>query len=108
MSALEQFTAALERAGSHRHGANWQCLAHDDHHASLSVSEGRDGVVLAHCHAGCTFQAVIAAVPGVAPGDLNPNGNGHRREVESYSYVDERGEPLFEVVRFDPKDFRQR
>ena len=28
--------------------------------------------------------------------------------VEAYKYVDEHGKPLFEVVRFDPKDFRQR
>lgn len=34
--------------------------------------------------------------------------NGHREIVETYSYVDERGVPLFEVVRFSPKDFRQR
>jgi RecA/RadA recombinase len=42
--------------------------------------------------------------------------NGHDRAaapklgrvVESYPYVDEAGEFLFEVVRFDPKDFRQR
>lgn len=35
------------------------------------------------------------------------NGNG-RHEVEAYTYTDEHGVPLFEVVRFDPKDFRQR
>jgi hypothetical protein len=28
--------------------------------------------------------------------------------VATYPYVDELGEPLFEVVRFEPKDFRQR
>jgi hypothetical protein len=31
-----------------------------------------------------------------------------RREVAVYPYTDEHGEPLFEVVRFEPKDFRQR
>lgn len=30
------------------------------------------------------------------------------REVASYSYVDEQGELLYEVVRLDPKSFRQR
>ena len=28
--------------------------------------------------------------------------------VASYPYEDERGDILFEMVRFDPKDFRQR
>jgi hypothetical protein len=31
-----------------------------------------------------------------------------RRIVATYAYEDEDGAPLFEVVRFDPKDFRQR
>ncbi|MBS1830567.1 MAG: DUF927 domain-containing protein [Acidobacteria bacterium] len=35
------------------------------------------------------------------------NGTG-RRIVATYPYVDEAGVVLFEVVRFDPKDFRQR
>lgn len=31
-----------------------------------------------------------------------------RREVAAYRYVDETGKLVFEVVRFEPKDFRQR
>ncbi len=31
-----------------------------------------------------------------------------RREVAAYPYTDENGELLFEVVRYEPKDFRQR
>jgi len=33
---------------------------------------------------------------------------GERRIVAEYDYCDERGELLFQVVRFEPKDFRQR
>ncbi len=36
------------------------------------------------------------------------SGNGKRREVASYDYVDENGTLLYQVVRFEPKDFRQR
>jgi RecA-family ATPase len=36
------------------------------------------------------------------------NGSGQSTIVETYPYVDEAGEYLFEVVRFEPKDFRQR
>jgi hypothetical protein len=31
-----------------------------------------------------------------------------RREIATYDYTDERGELLYQVVRFDPKDFRLR
>ena len=43
-------------------------------------------------------------------GDIagRPDPTVDRRVVASYAYTDEHGEPLFEVVRFEPKDFRQR
>jgi RecA-family ATPase len=42
--------------------------------------------------------------------DAKPNGNAgaEHRIVETYDYVDENGKLLFQVVRYDPKDFRQR
>jgi len=30
-----------------------QCSAHDDHTASLSISEAHEGKVIVRCHAGC-------------------------------------------------------
>jgi hypothetical protein len=47
---------------------------------------------------------------------LLPNGDGRRHQagaergriIATYPYHDENGDTLFEVVRFDPKDFRQR
>jgi len=86
-----------------------RCPAHDDQRASLSISEGDDCRALVHCHAGCTPEAITAAL-GLTVRDLFPPGssNGKRREVATYPYTDETGELLFEVVRFLPKDFRQR
>jgi len=42
----------------------WQacCPAHDDHSPSLSIREGADGRTLLHCHAGCSFEKVVAAL----------------------------------------------
>lgn len=45
--------------------------------------------------------------------DNQPATRTHRapplgREIASYDYLDEAGELLFQVVRFEPKDFRQR
>ena len=39
-----------------------RCPAHDDKNPSLSLSNGNDGLLLAKCHAGCTFQAIIEAL----------------------------------------------
>src|SRR5262245_43639267 len=43
-------------------------------------------------------------------GDRVVNGHGKHRGkiVATYDYGDETGKLLFQVVRFDPKDFRQR
>jgi hypothetical protein len=43
-------------------------------------------------------------------GDVKPKGNGTaaRRIVATYNYGDEHGSTLYQVVRYDPKDFRQR
>lgn len=88
--------------------ADYQCPAHDDRNPSLSVT-ATDDRVLVKCHGGCETQDVLAAL-GLSLSDLydEPRANGARREVEFYSYTDEQGAPLFEVVRFEPKDFRQR
>ena len=36
-----------------------QCSAHDDHTASLSISEAHEGKVIVRCHAGCERDKVI-------------------------------------------------
>ena len=46
-----------------------RCPAHDDRSPSLSIREGRDGRVLAHCFGGCALDAVIAAL-GLSCRDL--------------------------------------
>lgn len=90
-----------------------RCPAHKDGRPSLSVSGGQDGRVLVNCFAGCTPEAVVAAVDlGMAdlmPARLEkPKAGKSGRIVATYPYHDENGALLFEVVRFEPKDFRQR
>lgn len=84
-----------------------RCPAHDDHEPSLSLRDGDDGRVLAHCHAGCTQAAVIAA--------LKDLGLWLEREHQSegdfeaiYNYTDARGSLLYQVVRKAGKKFLQR
>ena len=47
----------------HRGPGSWmaRCPAHTDSSPSLSLTE-KDGIILVHCHAGCSQQAVIAAL----------------------------------------------
>ncbi len=104
------------------------CPAHDDHNPSLSIGCGSDGRVLVTCHAGCDTVDVLSAV-GLSMEDLYPDGSylvecnstcglqshnppmeggGSRKRVSTYDYTDEKGKLLYQVVRYMPKDFRQR
>lgn len=112
---LGEFTSLLAAHNCKPTGSGSQisarCLAHEDNHASLSISVGADGRVLVHCHAGCKTKDICAKL-GIKESDLfGANGTGKssgRKIVATYPYQNEQGELLFEVVRFDPKDFRQR
>ncbi|NQT40030.1 MAG: hypothetical protein HQ581_21235, partial [Planctomycetes bacterium] len=59
-----------------------------------------------------SFQSAVANLTnylGNGPGTVAQSGGSSKTKiVASYDYRDERGELLYQVVRFDPKDFRQR
>ena len=116
MTPLENLLTKLPDAKRAGNGWSARCLAHDDRRASLSISEGDNGGAVLHCHAGCEPAAVVAAL-GLTLADLMPprtatagktKPNGKPRIIASYDYRDEAGELLFQVVRYEPKDFRQR
>ncbi len=105
---IEKFLHLL--SGLKRSGSEWaaRCPAHDDQHQSLTIREKDDGRVLVHCHAGCTPIQIVTAL-GLRIGDLfPPDKRARRRIVATYDYCDAQGELLYQVVRYDPKDFRQR
>jgi hypothetical protein len=56
--------------GVRRSGEGWtaKCPAHEDSRNSLSIHH-RNGKLLVKCHAGCGWEAIIAAI-GIAPSDL--------------------------------------
>ena len=75
-----------------------------------TISTGDDGRWLLKCHAGCEVDAILQAA-NLEIRDLFPqNGNGHsaRQIVATYDYTTLAGDLLFQVVRSEPKDFRQR
>jgi putative DNA primase/helicase len=100
-----------DRLHATRAGGGWmaRCPAHDDHRASLSIGAGDNGRVLLHCHARCTPDAICAAA-GLELRDLFPEAAPRleRTIVATYDYQDEHGALLFQIIRFDPKDFRPR
>lgn len=122
---------ARHLGAARRSGSNWSCRcpAHEDRKASLSVGIGSDGKILVYCHAGCPHDEVIShlkhmgqwpnagrldtpkSLPPPVKIDLKPKvekSSERSRIVATYDYTDEHGELLFQAVRFEPKDFRQR
>jgi putative DNA primase/helicase len=108
--ALTALLRTLNEHGLQRTSEGWmaRCPSHDDHRASLSVAEGDNGRALLHCHAGCQVVDVARAL-GLKMAALMPPPEERVRPVAAeYDYRDENGLLLFQVVRFVPKDFRQR
>lgn len=107
--------AILDRLrGVERAGTGWLAFCpahHDERRRSLSVGIGDDGKTLLKCHAaGCTAEQIAAAV-GMTLADLRgTNGDRpvRRQVVATYDYTDESGALLYQSVRLEPKDFRQR
>lgn len=101
------------RLKAKRAGTGWtaRCPAHDDRTASLSINEGQDGKL--YCHAGCPFEAILKAVD-IGPAKPNGHDSGNHtgkteaQLVATYNYEDATGKLVFQVVRYAPKDFRQR
>jgi hypothetical protein len=90
-------------------GTGWQalCPAHPDSNPSFSINVC-DSKILIHCHAGCSQEAVLKAI-GIDARELFLDAtNSERLIVETYNYVDEQSNLLYQVVRYEPKDFRQR
>lgn len=110
MAAIDSIVARLSGVKRQSGGGFIaRCPAHDDQRQSLSVNEGDDGRVLVKCHAGCSVERIVGAL-GLTTADLfAPSDRPQGREmVAQYPYEDEQGNLLFEVVRYSPKDFRQR
>jgi hypothetical protein len=111
---IEPIRLVLDRLPGHKKVGDrqWEarCPAHEDSRASLSVSASGEGVVLLHCHAGCDAGDIVQNIE-LSMADLFPASSAppqKPRIVAEYSYRDEKGAELFQVVRMEPKDFRQR
>jgi len=82
-----------------------KCPAHDDSSPSLSITE-KGGKVLVCCHAGCAQRDVIDVLKD--RGLWQSERTEDPRIVATYDYTDEHGKLLYQVLRLEPKSFRQR
>lgn len=91
------------------------CPAHDDKRQSLSVSQGADGKILMHCHAGCGHENILASI-GMTQSDLFPEPQSkpiiHTTRpapiVAEYNYTDAAGNLLAQKLRKGDKSFSWR
>lgn len=108
----------------HQHGGEWRgpCPVHGGSRDSFAVNAETGQ---AYCHSECAQGwDLVGLEAALANGDMKQarrevfaiigrteakNGDGQKKEIErTYPYQDAAGRLLFEVVRFKPKDFRQR
>lgn len=91
---VHEFLGRLQGVRKASSGHTARCPAHDDRHNSLSVSEGDDGRVLIHCHAGCESEDIVRVL-GLKARDLfphspapTPNGsNGKKHRPEGGTHI---------------------
>ena len=101
LSQLE--TAILGRQGRPEgRETRFLCPAHDDHHPSARWNPEKKTWVCDACGAGGGWSDLSKRL------GLELSRPISDRIVSRYPYHDEQGRLLFEVVRFDPKEFRQR
>ena len=111
---LHDFLKNLENIKGDGKEYSARCPAHDDRKNSLSVSQGTDGKILLHCHAGCTPETVVSAL-GLTMNDLFPEKEGcqdgmkktppERGQVtDEYVYFDASGVPMLKKVRLEYSD----
>jgi hypothetical protein len=91
------------------------CPAHEDKRQSLSVALDGNNILL-KCHAGCDLKTILESLH-LTEADLFLNkepkkekrASAPRGEIDKvYQYIDATGKLLYEVIRYKPKNFRQR
>jgi putative DNA primase/helicase len=134
---LQDFLGRFETHKRSGGGYQVRCPAHEDNKASLNIKQGDKGI-LVKCHANCSTDRVLEVMgltlrdlfdtpsdpqwrarPASQPARSQQSRSqpaaqpaarqqDRRDPVAVYKYRDEAGDLLFEVLRFEPKDFRQR
>ncbi|WP_420811181.1 MAG: hypothetical protein ACJ3UO_00435 [Dehalococcoides mccartyi] len=118
---IDDILAKLQ--GVKKNGSGWMafCPAHDDGYShgykegqSLSVSE-KDGKVLMKCFAGCQTADILhklyVSQDEINHGSAQVRKAKHKSEgkiIQTYDYTDMHNDLLYQVVKYEPKGFKQR
>ncbi len=121
---IHEITQKLNGVRKGQNGFIARCPAHEDKKQSLKIDE-TGGKVLLRCFAGCPTESIVKAM-GIEWRDLFVSQREPRikksfsqdgilflaspqpKVAAVYRYTDETGKLLYENVRFEPKNFRQR
>ena len=120
---LDEIEPMLDRVRRSGDGFTCRCPAHEDNRSSLHV-DSKNGKILMRCFAGCEVESIVEALH-LSMSDLfddecrdydrrRPTGrrqqvaSAHSKVVATYEYTDRDGNPLYEVIRYEPKDFKQK
>ncbi|MFA5036708.1 MAG: hypothetical protein WC479_05980 [Candidatus Izemoplasmatales bacterium] len=99
---FETAIARLENVKKVKDGFVARCPAHHDIHQSLSIKD-ENGKALLYCFAGCKYEDIIKML------DLRLNHENETPVISTtYDYTNEDGKLIYQVVRYMPKNFRQR
>lgn len=117
---LEKVLGRLKiKDGSESRGQwNAHCPAHDDSKASLSITIGNKGLLL-KCHSPCNcptlkiLQSISCTWDDIflekrTMSNQQQQTKAPMKVSKVYDYRNDSGKMVFQVVRLDPKDFRQR
>ncbi len=110
---IREFTSLLKKIKRQKDGYIACCPAHDDKTPSLSIKSAEDGKILLHCFAGCDTSSILSTMK-LTESDLFPQEKQKIIKKNSptlkkiYTYCDINNNPIFEVCRYEPKDFRIR
>lgn len=111
---ISEFITRFDKVKKGGKGYQVCCPSHLDKEQSLSISEGEKGGIVLKCFAGCETRDILAAVgctfADVQPAKVEQAPAARRDKVidKVYEYHNEDGYPVFQVVRYKPKGFRQR
>ena len=104
LTALNSRGFKTKKVHSGATGWLWSCRcpSHRDSKPSLSIGTDRTGAAMLKCHAGCSTEAILAAVR-LRPSDLFPHkgnpGKGAGVSKHYYVYRNVKGEPRHRTVR---------
>ena len=95
-----------EQVKKNNKGITALCPSHNDKSPSLSSSYTNEQIIVC-CHAGCTFKEIVSAMGMEQSQFFAPKEKLlSKKIVARYRYEDKEGNHAFDVVRFEPKNFR--